>query len=124
MASLEKVVDDLLSMITPDPNELVEVIRDKVETTKKVPNAAAPSDSSSDISNQSRFTVILEPVEASQKVAVIKMVRECTGLGLKEAKELVDSAPKPVEKELSKTDAEALKKKLEAVGATASLKQV
>ncbi|EUB85219.1 50S ribosomal protein L7/L12 [Pseudomonas sp. GM30] len=115
---------DILDALSPNSVLQTDALEEKFGTTKTVPNAAAPSDSSSDISNQSRFTVILEPVEASQKVAVIKMIRECTGLGLKEAKELVDSAPKPVEKELSKTDAEALKKKLEAVGATASLKQV
>jgi len=70
---------------------------------------------------QTEFTVVLAEVGAN-KVSVIKTVRELTGLGLKEAKDLVDGAPKPVKEGLSKADAEAAKKKLEEAGAKAELK--
>jgi large subunit ribosomal protein L7/L12 len=70
---------------------------------------------------QTEFTVVLADVGAN-KVGVIKAVREITGLGLKEAKDLVDGAPKPVKEGVSKADAEAAKKKLEEAGAKADLK--
>ncbi|MGL4808059.1 MAG: 50S ribosomal protein L7/L12, partial [Giesbergeria sp.] len=70
---------------------------------------------------QTEFTVMLTEVGAN-KVSVIKVVRELTGLGLKEAKDLVDGAPKPVKEAISKADAEAGKKKLEEAGAKAALK--
>jgi large subunit ribosomal protein L7/L12 len=70
---------------------------------------------------QTEFTVMLTEVGAN-KVSVIKVVRELTGLGLKEAKDLVDGAPKPVKEGIAKADAEAAKKKLEDAGAKAALK--
>jgi len=78
--------------------------------------AAAPA-----AEEQTEFTVVLAEVGAN-KVSVIKTVRELTGLGLKEAKDLVDGAPKPVKEGLSKADAEAAQKKLEEAGAKAELK--
>jgi large subunit ribosomal protein L7/L12 len=78
--------------------------------------AAAPA-----AEEQTEFTVMLTEVGAN-KVSVIKVVRELTGLGLKEAKDLVDGAPKPVKEGIAKADAEAAKKKLEEAGAKAALK--
>ncbi len=81
--------------------------------------AAAPAEKV----EQTEFTVILDGVaDPAKKISVIKVVRELTSLGLKEAKELVDGAPKPVKENVSKADAEAMKKKLEDGGAKASLK--
>ena len=77
--------------------------------------AAAPA-----AEEKTEFDVILKNV-GSEKIKVIKTVRELTGLGLKEAKELVDNAPKPIKEQVSKDDAEALKKQLEAVGAEVEL---
>jgi large subunit ribosomal protein L7/L12 len=71
---------------------------------------------------KTEFTVVLEGYEASEKIKVIKVVRELTGLGLKEAKELVEGAPKPVKENISKEDAEKMKKQLEDVKAKVSLK--
>ena len=73
------------------------------------------------VEEQTEFTVMLTEVGAN-KVSVIKVVRELTGLGLKEAKDLVDGAPKPVKEGIAKADAEAAKKKLEEAGAKAALK--
>jgi large subunit ribosomal protein L7/L12 len=81
---------------------------------------AAPAEQKAE---QTEFTVILEGVaDTTKKISVIKVVRELTSLGLKEAKELVDGAPKPVKENVPKADAEAMKKKLEDGGAKVSLK--
>ena len=71
---------------------------------------------------KTEFTVVLAGFDAAKKINVIKVVREITGLGLKEAKDLVDAAPKPVKEAMAKADAEAVKKKLEEAGAKAELK--
>jgi large subunit ribosomal protein L7/L12 len=82
--------------------------------------AAAPAEKAAE---PTEFTVVLEGVaDATKKINVIKVVREITQLGLKEAKDLVESAPKPVKEALAKADAEAMKKKLEEGGAKASIK--
>jgi large subunit ribosomal protein L7/L12 len=84
------------------------------------PGGAAPAEQKVE---QTEFTVILEGVaDTTKKISVIKVVRELTSLGLKEAKELVDGAPKPVKENVPKADAEAMKKKLEDGGAKVSLK--
>jgi large subunit ribosomal protein L7/L12 len=79
--------------------------------------AAAPA-----AEEKTEFTVVLKAVDAAKKIAVIKEVRSITGLGLKEAKDLVDGAPKTVKEKLSKADAENAKKQLEAAGGTVELK--
>ena len=83
-----------------------------------MPGAAAPAEAAVE---QTEFDVVLESFGAN-KINVIKVVREATGLGLKEAKDLVEGAPKPVKTAIAKADAEALKKKLEEAGATAKIK--
>ncbi|MBQ3391610.1 MAG: 50S ribosomal protein L7/L12, partial [Clostridia bacterium] len=82
------------------------------------PAAAAPAEAAAE---KTEFDVVLAEVGA-EKIKVIKVVRELTGLGLKEAKELVDNAPKPIKEGASKEDAEAIKAKLEEVGAKVELK--
>jgi large subunit ribosomal protein L7/L12 len=82
--------------------------------------AAAPVEAKKE--EQTEFDVILESVPADKKISVIKAVREITGLGLKEAKDLVEGAPKPVKEGVSKTDSDEMKKKLEDAGGKVSLK--
>jgi large subunit ribosomal protein L7/L12 len=82
---------------------------------------AAPAAAAAAVEEQTEFTVMLSEI-GPNKVNVIKAVRELTGLGLKEAKDLVDGAPKPVKEGVNKADAEAAKKKLEDAGAKADLK--
>ena len=83
---------------------------------------AAPGAAAEKPAEKTEFTVVLEDFAADKKINVIKVVREITGLGLKEAKDLVEGAPKPVKENLPKAEAEALKKKLEEGGAKVSLK--
>ena len=113
------------SMSVMELNDLVKAIEEKFGVSAAAMaapaaggggGAAAPA-----AEEQTEFTVMLTEVGAN-KVSVIKVVRELTGLGLKEAKDLVDGAPKPVKEAIAKADAEAAKKKLEEAGAKAELK--
>jgi len=113
------------SMSVMELNDLVKAIEEKFGVSAAAMaapagagggGAAAPA-----VEEQTEFTVMLTEVGAN-KVSVIKVVRELTGLGLKEAKDLVDGAPKPVKEGIAKADAEAAKKKLEEAGAKAALK--
>jgi large subunit ribosomal protein L7/L12 len=113
------------SMSVMELNDLVKAIEEKFGVSAAAMaapaaggggGAAAPA-----AEEQTEFTVMLNEVGAN-KVSVIKVVRELTGLGLKEAKDLVDGAPKPVKEGMAKADAEAAKKKLEEAGAKAALK--
>ncbi len=113
------------SMSVMELNDLVKAIEEKFGVSAAAMaapaaggagGAAAPA-----AEEQTEFTVMLTEVGAN-KVSVIKAVRELTGLGLKEAKDLVDGAPKPVKEGVAKADAEAMKKKLEEAGAKAELK--
>jgi large subunit ribosomal protein L7/L12 len=118
-------LSSLDSMTVLELNDLVKAIEEKfgVSAASMAAPAAggAAGGAAAAAEEQTEFNVIL--VEAgAQKVSVIKAVREITGLGLKEAKDLVDGAPKPVKEAVSKADAEAAKKKLEEAGAKAELK--
>jgi large subunit ribosomal protein L7/L12 len=86
------------------------------------PVGATPTGGPTKAEEKTEFTVVLEGFDAAKKINVIKVVRELTGLGLKEAKELVEGAPKPVKENMSKDDAEKIKKQLEDGGAKVSLK--
>lgn len=86
-----------------------------------MPGAAAPGAAAIEEEEQTEFDAILSSV-GDKKIQVIKVVREITGLGLKEAKDLVDGAPKPVKEKISREEAEAIKTKLEEVGATVEIK--
>ena len=118
-----KFVEDVKGLTVLELNELVKAIEEEFGVSAAAPvivaggaAAAAPA-----AEEKSEFDVILTNAGAS-KMGVIKLVKEITGLGLKEAKALVDEAPKPVKEGASKADAEDIKKKLEDAGATVELK--
>ncbi len=121
--------DDILEavgqMSVMDLNDLVKAFEEKFGVSAAAMAVAGPAGGggggAAAAEEQTEFTVVLADVGAN-KVGVIKAVREITGLGLKEAKDLVDGAPKPVKEGVSKADAEAAKKKLEEAGAKAELK--
>jgi len=120
--------DDILEavghMSVMDLNDLVKAFEEKCGVSAAAMAVAGPAGGGGGAAaaeEQTEFTVILSDVGAN-KVGVIKAVREITGLGLKEAKDLVDGAPKPVKEGVAKADAEAAKKKLEEAGAKAELK--
>ena len=119
-----EILDKISSMTVLELSELIKAMEDKfgVSAAASVavagPAAAAPAAAAEE---QTEFTVILASF-GENKVNVIKAVRELTGLGLKEAKDLVDGAPKPVKEGISKADAEAAKKKLEEAGAKVEVK--
>jgi len=118
--------DDILEavghMSVMDLNDLVKAFEEKFGVSAAAMAVAGPAGggAAAAVEEQTEFTVILSEVGAN-KVGVIKAVREITGLGLKEAKDLVDGAPKPVKEGVAKADAEAAKKKLEEAGAKADL---
>ena len=111
------------SMSVMDLNDLVKAIETKFGVSAAAMSAPAAGGAGPAVvvEEQTEFTVMLTEIGAN-KVQVIKAVRELTGLGLKEAKDLVDGAPKPVKEGIAKADAEAAKKKLEDAGAKAALK--
>jgi large subunit ribosomal protein L7/L12 len=113
------------SMSVMDLNDLVKAIEEKFGVSAAAmaaPAGAGGGGAAAAVAEeQTEFTVMLTEIGAN-KVSVIKVVRELTGLGLKEAKDLVDGAPKPVKEGIAKADAEAAKKKLEDAGAKAALK--
>ena len=113
------------SMSVMELNDLVKAIEEKFGVSAAAmaaPAGAGGGGAAAAVAEeQTEFTVMLTEVGAN-KVSVIKVVRELTGLGLKEAKDLVDGAPKPVKEGIAKADAEAAKKKLEEAGAKAALK--
>ncbi len=121
--------DDILEavgqMTVMDLNDLVKAFEEKFGVSAAAMAVAGPAGGAAGgaaaAEEQTEFTVVLAEVGAN-KVGVIKAVREITGLGLKEAKDLVDGAPKPVKEGVAKADAEAAKKKLEEAGAKAELK--
>ena len=121
--------DDILEavgqMSVMDLNDLVKAFEEKFGVSAAAMAVAGPAagggGGGAAAEEQTEFTVVLAEVGAN-KVGVIKAVREITGLGLKEAKDLVDGAPKPLKEGVSKADAEAAKKKLEEAGAKADLK--
>ena len=123
--SREQVVDYLSNLPVIQIAELIKTLEDKwgvKAAPAAVAFAAGPSaEPVAEKIEQTEFDVVLSAAGAN-KIQVIKVVREITGLGLKEAKDLVDGAPKPVKEATTKADAEELKKKLEEVGATVEVK--
>lgn len=125
MATLtkEEIIDAIGGMTVIELSDLIKAIEEKfdvkaaapVAAVAAAPTAAAPAE------EKTEFDVVLKAA-GDKKIQVIKVVREVTGLGLKEAKDLVESAPKAVKEAISKDDAEALKKKLEENGATVEIK--
>ncbi len=122
MANLEKIIDELSSLTVMEAAELSKLLETKWGVSAAiVAVAATPSAAATPAAEQTSFTVFLVAI-GEKKINVIKEVREITGLGLKEAKDLVEAAPTAVKEGVSKTDAETFKKKLEEVGATIELK--
>ena len=124
MADIQAIANDLSELTVLQAAELVKVLEDKwgVSAAAAAPMmAAAGAPAAAAAEEQTEFAVHLTGV-GDKKINVIKVVRELTSLGLKEAKDLVDGAPKVVKEDLSKEEAEAMKKKFEEVGATAEIK--
>ena len=123
MADLAKLVDELSGLTVLEAAELSKMLEEKwgVSAAAPVAVAAAGGGAAAVVEEKTAFDVILAAAGA-QKINVIKGVRELTGLGLKEAKDLVEGAPKPVKTGVSKEDAETMKKKLAEAGATVEVK--
>ena len=124
MADFNKIVEDLSSLSVIEAAELSKLLEEKWGVSAAAPVAvAAPAAGGSETvaEEKSEFDLVLAEV-GSNKIAVIKEVRTITGLGLKESKDLVESAPKPLKQGIAKAEAEEMKKSLEAAGAKAELK--
>lgn len=121
--SKEEIIDAIAEMSVKDVVDLVSAMEEKFGVSAAAAVAAGPAggEAAGAAEEQTEFDVILTSF-GEKKVNVIKAVREITGLGLKEAKEMVEGAPKAIKEGASKEDAEAAKKKLEEAGATAELK--
>jgi len=121
--SREQVKDFIKNMTLMDAAALVKELEDELGVSAAAPvaMAAAAAGPAAAVEEKTEFNVILAEV-GEKKMQVIKVVRELTGLGLKEAKDLVDGAPKPVKEGVSKADAETIKKKLEEQGAKVEVK--
>ncbi|HIK26309.1 MAG: 50S ribosomal protein L7/L12 [Thermosynechococcus sp. Uc] len=130
-AATDEILEKLKSLTLLEAAELVKQIEEAFGVSAAAPvggmmvaapvagGAAAPAE---EVEEKTSFDVILEEVPADKKIAVLKVVRSLTGLGLKEAKEVVESTPKPVKEGATKEDAEAAKKELEEAGAKVSIK--
>ena len=121
MSELNKIVDQLSKLTVIEAAELSKQLEDKWGVTAAAPVAAAPVAAATAAEEKSEFTVFLAAV-GDKKINVIKEVRAFTGLGLKEAKDLVEAAPKEIKSGVAKKDAEEVKKKLEVAGAKVELK--
>ena len=124
MADLQKIVTDLSSLTVLEAAELAKMLEEKwgVSAAAAVAVAAAPGGAAAaPVEEKTEFTVVLAAI-GEKKIEVIKEVRAATGLGLKEAKDLVEAAPKPVKEGIPKDEAEKIKAALEKVGAKIELK--
>ena len=121
MADLNKIVDELSKLTVVEAAELSKQLEEKWGVTAAAPAAAAPTASAAPAEEKTEFTIFLAAT-GDKKINVIKEVRAITGLGLKEAKDLVEAAPKEVKTGVAKKDAEEAKKKLEIAGAKVELK--
>ena len=126
MADLKEFAEQLVNLTVKEVNELATILKDEygIEPAAAAAVAAAPGAGGGDgeaAEEQTSFDVVLNAPGGS-KLAVVKLVKELTGLGLKEAKELVDSAPKEIKQGVPKDEAESMKKQLEEAGAEAEIK--
>lgn len=126
MSNVEAILESIEKLTLIEAAELVKAMEEKfgVSAAAPVAVAAAPAAGAADAAadaGASEVTVVLASAGAN-KIPVLKIVREITGLGLKEAKDLVDGAPKPIKENVKKEDAEAIKKQLEEAGATVEIK--
>ena len=119
MAAMTKdqILDAIASLTVLEASELVKAMEEKFGVTAAAPGAAgAPGAPAAGGEEQTEFTVTLESADPAKKIAAIKAVREVTGLGLKEAKDLVEGAPKTIKEGVSKEDAAKIKETIEAAG--------
>jgi large subunit ribosomal protein L7/L12 len=126
MATKDEILEAISKMTVLELSELVKAIEEKFGVSAAVAVAAAPAAgggaAAAPAEEKTEFTVVLNSAPADKKISVIKVVRELTGLGLKEAKDLVEGAPKNVKEGVAKAQAEEMKKKLIEAGAVAELK--
>lgn len=126
MADLKSFAEQLVNLTVKEVNELAQILKDEygIEPAAAAPVAVAAAggaEGGDAAEEQTEFDVILK-APGSSKLAVVKLVKELTSLGLKEAKELVDGAPKPIKEQVTKDEAESLKKQLEEAGAEVEVK--
>ncbi|MBA9078815.1 50S ribosomal protein L7/L12 [Rufibacter immobilis] len=127
MADLKAFAEQLVNLTVKEVNELATILKDEygIEPAAAAPvmvaGGAAGGDAGAAAEEKTSFDVVLKSAGAS-KLAVVKLVKELTGLGLKEAKELVDGAPKPLKEGVAKDEADSLKKQLEEAGAEVEVK--
>ena len=125
MADLKKLAEELVNLTVKDVKELADILKDEygIEPAAAAVAVAAPAagGAAAAEAEQTEFDVILKSAGAA-KLAVVKLVKELTGLGLKEAKEIVDKAPAPLKEKVSKEEANSLKTQLEEAGAEVELK--
>src|SRR5690554_4190891 len=126
MADLKAFAEQLVNLTVKEVNELAQILKDEygiepAAAAVAVAGPAAGGDAGAAAEEKSSFDVILKEA-GGQKLAVVKLVKDLTGLGLKEAKDLVDSAPKEIKTGVAKDEAEALKKQLEEAGAVVEIK--
>lgn len=121
MADMQKIIEELSGLTILEAAELVKSLEDKWGVSASAPVAVAAGPAAAATEEKTEFDVELTSI-GTKKIDVIKVVREATGLGLKEAKDLVEGAPKLVKEKISKADAETLKAKLEGAGATVTVK--
>jgi len=131
MSVVAEILEKLKTLTLLEAAELVKGIEETFGVSAAAPAGgmmmmaapgAAPAAAAEAVEEQTEFNVVLEEVPADKKIAILKVVRELTGLGLKEAKDLVEAAPKAVKEGTNKDDAAAIKKKLEDAGAKVSVK--
>jgi large subunit ribosomal protein L7/L12 len=123
--SKDEILDAISSMTLIEVTELISAMETKFGVTAAAPVAAAaagPAAVAAPVEEQTEFTVTLKEYPADKKVTVIKVIREITGLGLKEAKDLVEAVPSTVKEGISKADTDGIKKKLEEAGAKVEVK--
>jgi len=125
MADLKKFAEELVNLTVKEVNELAKILKDEYgiePAAAAVAIAAGPAAAAAEeVEEKTQFDVILKAA-GPNKLAVVKLVKELTSLGLKEAKELVDTAPKPVKEAVTKDEAEGLRKTLEEAGAEVEVK--
>jgi large subunit ribosomal protein L7/L12 len=122
-ASKEQILESISNMTIMEVVDLVKMMEEKFGVTAAAPVAVAAAAAAAPAAEeQTEFTVMMKAYPAEKKVTVIKVIREITGLGLKEAKDLVEGAPSLVKEAVSKADSEKIKKQLEDVGATVEVK--
>ena len=128
-AKIDSIIEELKSLSLLEASELVKAIEETFGVSAAAPvggmmmaapgGAAAPVE---EVEEKTAFDLVLDEVPADKKIAVLKIVREITGLGLKDAKDIVESAPKTVKEGMAKADAEAAKKQIEEAGGKVSIK--